>query len=334
VRVLVADDDPTLAAALSRALHSLGHEAIVTGDGRSALDLVEGGGVSAVITDWEMPEIDGVELCRRIRKAQFRKYVYVILLTSRQSHDSMIEGLTAGADDYLSKPFDPNELRLRIKTAERILALEGKLLQVNDSLRRMNASLRATSRVDPLMEIGNRLAFEERIQGFHRHAEEKGDTYGVVMCDVDHFKLVNDTYGHQVGDDVLRLVASEVRAAVRSADFAFRYGGEEILLFLPYAGLAGAERAAERVRRFVEQKEFRVEGATEEHRITMSCGVAAYPRHARGGAGWNAIVEAADRALYQAKSAGRNRVHIADEPNASDPPSQTTSVDQPIPQPG
>ena len=161
------------------------------------------------------------------------------------------------------------------------------------------------------MEIGNRLDFEEKIAEFHFRAVRRRETYGVVMCDVDHFKSFNDTFGHQYGDRVLQTVARAVRASLRSTDAAFRYGGEEILLFLGNQNLQGAVRGAERVRKCVEREEIATNSAGKVRHLTISCGVASYPLALNSSLGWQGIVECADKALYEAKAAGRNCVVAA-----------------------
>ena len=258
-----------------------------------------------------MPELNGIELCRQVRAADLPIYVYILFLTSRTQKRHMIEALESGADDFISKPFNPHELQVRLRTAERIVRLETDLRQANENLTLANQRLLRMSRLDPLMEIGNRLDFEERIAGLHRRAVSGATDYGLVMCDVDNFKSHNDKYGHQNGDKVLRNIADAIRESLRTNDAAFRYGGEEILLFLSDQNLHGAAAAAERVRRRVEQQEFEGWERTEKMRVTISCGVASYPVNSQPGHDWQGIVEQADRALYEAKARGRNRVVAA-----------------------
>jgi len=172
----------------------------------------------------------------------------------------------------------------------------------------MNERLLKMSRLDPLMEIGNRLAFEEKFEEYDRKAHKEGRRYAVVMCDVDNFKLCNDNFGHQLGDDVLRQVASAIRQRLRSDDAAFRYGGEEILMLLSRQDLAGAVTAAERIRRSIEALEFTAADGGQTFRVTVSCGVICHAADAASSLGRRELVEMADRALYQAKRRGRNCV--------------------------
>lgn len=307
VKVLVADDDAPTRELLSRVLREAGCEVLSAADGKQAWDTYRAGGVSLVITDWEMPGMNGIELCSRIRRHDQVGYTYIIFITSRSGHDHRIEGLSSGADDFISKPVHPEELRVRFRVAQRILSLETHLRRANHDLVRMNERLLKMARLDPLMEIGNRMAFEEKFDEYHRRAAQEGQGYAVVMCDVDNFKLCNDSFGHQLGDDVLRQVAAAIRALLRADDAAFRYGGEEILMLLRRQDLAGAVAAAERIRRSIEELEFEAGDGRPFH-VTVSCGVVCNPAEAPRASGRQELVESADRALYQAKHLGRNRV--------------------------
>ena len=228
MKVLVADDDPVTLHLVSEMVRRFGYDVVTATGGLEAQRKFAEGRFPLVVTDWDMPSPDGVELCRQIRDAALPSYTYIVFLTSRQRKHDLIEALSAGADDFISKPFHPQELRVRLRAAERILSLESDLREVNRDLVVLNRRLMETSRVDPLMEIGNRLDFEEKISEYHFQAVRHRETYGVVMCDVDHFKSFNDTFGHQYGDRVLQTVARAVRANLRSTDAAFRYGGEAI----------------------------------------------------------------------------------------------------------
>ncbi len=311
MKVLVADDDAVTLYLVSETVKRFGYDVVTARDGLEAQRKFAEGRFPLVVTDWDMPGPDGIELCRQIRNAALPSYTYIVFLTSRQEKHDLIEALSAGADDFISKPFHPQELQVRLRAAERILSLESDLREVNRDLAVLNRRLMETSRIDPLMEIGNRLDFEEKISEYHFHAVRHRETYGVVMCDVDHFKSFNDTFGHQYGDRVLQTVATAVRASLRSTDAAFRYGGEEILLFLGNQNLQGAVRGAERVRKCVEREEIATNSAGEVQRLTISCGAASYPLALNSSLGWQGIVECADKALYEAKAAGRNCVVAA-----------------------
>ena len=308
MKALVADDDLVTRQLLQKILREAGYEVLPAENGQRAWEIYHAGSISLVITDWEMPGLSGLELCSRIRQSDTAGYTYIAFLTNRTGRDHLIEGLSAGADDFIAKPVHPEELRVRLRVAQRILALEAHLRRANRDLILMNERLLKMSRLDPLMEIGNRLAFEEKFAEYHRQAEQEGRRYAVVMCDVDNFKLCNDSFGHQLGDDVLRQVAAAIRERLRADDAAFRYGGEEILMLLSEQDLAGAVAAAERVRRSIEALEFHAGEGSPSFHVTVSCGVVSYPAGPIPLFGRRRLVELADRALYQAKQWGRNCV--------------------------
>jgi diguanylate cyclase (GGDEF)-like protein len=308
VKVLVADDDPVTRELLHRILGECGYEVLSAENGQQAWEIYNASEASLVITDWEMPGLNGIELCSRIRQHDAVGYTYIIFLTSHSGLDHLIEGLSAGADDFIAKPLHPDELRVRVRVAQRILSLETHLRQANQDLLRMNERLLKMSRLDPLMEIGNRLAFEERFEEYACKAHKEGRRYAVVMCDVDNFKLCNDSFGHQLGDDVLRQVAAAIRLRLRADDAAFRYGGEEILMLLSRQDFAGAVAAADRIRRSIEALEFTADGGSQTFRVTVSCGVVCHAADAASAVSRRELVEMADRALYQAKRHGRNCV--------------------------
>ena len=315
-KVLVVDDDPIAVRTVSKAVRHFGHEALTATDGLAAWDMLLAQEIPIVITDWNMPGFDGLDLCRRIREAGFPYYIYVIFITGRGNRSDFLQVLESGADDLLSKPLDNEELRVRLLVAKRIIDLETKLRSMNRSLQQAYANLEVRSLTDPLMGIGNRRAFDEALDRVQQAAEAERGRYSVVMCDFDHFKCYNDTLGHQAGDEILRRGATAIRDTVRASDAAFRYGGEEIVLLLAHEGREGAVRLAERVRRRIEGLDFRLECSEMPFRVTISCGVATYPDD--GAVDPRQIVERADQALYLAKRSGRNRVMAADAVGAKD----------------
>jgi diguanylate cyclase (GGDEF)-like protein len=308
LKVLVADDDPGTRELLRRILTECSFEVVSVENGQQAWETYHARRPSIVITDWEMPGLNGIELCSRIRQHDTSGYTYIVFLTSHSGRDHLIEGLSAGADDFISKPLHADELQVRLRVAQRILSLESHLRQANHDLLRMNERLLKMSRLDPLMEIGNRLAFEERFEEYDRRARKQGRGYALVMCDVDNFKHCNDNFGHQRGDDVLRQVAAAIRRRLRSDDAAFRYGGEEILMLLGRQELAGAVAAAERIRNSVAALEFTATDGGPPFGVTVSCGVICHSTDGADTCGRRDLVEMADRALYQAKRHGRNCV--------------------------
>lgn len=313
MRVLIVDDEPATARAVGRAVQSFGYSVDVRFDAASAWELLESEPVPIVLTDWGMPGEDGVSLCRRIRSNQLAYYTYVIFLTARSQHDDLVHALSVGADDLIAKPFDGEELRARLMVAERIVNLESRLRQAAEELQARNEDLDQKSKIDPLMGIGNRSAFESKIREAHARAAAGGHSYGLIMCDVDHFKCYNDTFGHPGGDQILRRIADAVQLGIRSSDSQYRYGGEEIAIILPELDLAGSKRVAERVRQQVQSVAFVLDNADLPFRVTISCGVASYPDEGRLREGHAEVIERADQVLYQAKRTGRNRVVGWDE---------------------
>jgi diguanylate cyclase (GGDEF)-like protein len=311
VRILIADDDPTTLRLVSHAVEALGHEPTTASDGADAREKFLADWFPVIITDWEMPGLSGIELCRQVRAASLPVYTYILILTKRTEKQHLIEALAAGADDFISKPFSPHELQARLGSAERIVSLEADLRQANGNLTPGQPAVAEDVTARPADGDCHPLDFEERISTLHQRAVDSASDYGLVMRDVDHFKLHNDKYGHQNGDQVLRDIAEAIRKSLRASDAVFRYGGEEVLLFLSGQNLEGAAATAERVRRSVEEQEFRSGEPKEKMSVTISCGVASYPVNARPDRDWRGIVEQADRALYEAKARGRNRVVAA-----------------------
>ncbi|MBI3695534.1 MAG: diguanylate cyclase, partial [Acidobacteria bacterium] len=274
--VLIADDSPPNRLLLERAVQSFGYQTVSAGDGEQAWQLFSGGDFSFVITDWIMPGMDGLELCRRIRAAACSHYVYIIMATSRSGREDLLEAMDAGADDFIVKPIDRRELQVRMRAAQRILKLQAELRLTNEQLEVMNGRLSRLSRLDSLTQLGNRLAFEERISEFHQRAVRYGNKYGVIMCDVDHFKAYNDQHGHLAGDEALRQVSAAMKSSLRGSDGAFRYGGEEIVALLPEQTFQDTLHTAERLRSTVESLQLPHKGNSTGV-VTLSCGVAACP---------------------------------------------------------
>lgn len=311
MKVLVVDDDIIMRRLVGSTMRDLDYELHFAQNGEEAWAIAQRELPHVVISDWEMPRMNGIELVRKIRSTAADRYTYIFMVTHHRTQQDLLQGLSSGADDYLVKPFNPHELRLRLRTAERVVELESRLLAANKELAVMNTRLMHLSRRDPLMDIGNRMAFEESIAAHHTRAAANGWGYGVMMCDVDRFKRYNDTYGHQAGDEVLRAVATTLSTGLRADDQAFRYGGEEILVYFHEQDLAGAVTGAERMRRAVEALEFRVEGNPAPVSVTVSAGVAAFPQTTGAESRWAQVVDYADRALYKAKDSGRNCVVAA-----------------------
>ena len=307
MRVLIVEDDAVSRMILRRSVEKLGHECLVAEGGEEALELYrKTPEVDLVISDWMMPGLDGLELCRLIRDEERYGYTYFIFLTALGDRDHLLMGLEAGADDYLSKPLDRDELQVRMISAHRVTHLHRRLAVQNEELERLNRRLFEESREDPLTSLGNRLRLNEDLHVLQARAQRYGHTYAVALCDVDSFKAYNDHYGHLAGDEVLKTVAQTIAHQLRSGDTSYRYGGEEFLIILPEQILEAATAAADRIRKAVEELRIPHEASDPGGIVTVSVGVAAtstgHPTNA------DEVLKQADAALYRAKKAGRNRV--------------------------
>jgi diguanylate cyclase (GGDEF)-like protein len=296
-RILVVDDHEDNVELLRARLEARGYQVEAARDGLEALERVHARAPDLILLDVMMPKLDGIGVVRRIKGNPELPFIPIIMQTALDATEDKVEGLDAGADDYITKPIDFAELEARVKSLLRIKALQEELAKANESLLRM-------SQVDGLTGVDNRRHIEERLTEMFDHAARLNEPLAVVMCDVDHFKSVNDTHGHQAGDAVLRQVADVLRHTAREIDRVGRYGGEEFLVLLPGANLQDGVAFAERVRQAIAEREFAYDGGTV--RRTLSAGTSAWPhaeiRHQE------ALVKAADEALYVAKESGRNRV--------------------------
>jgi two-component system, cell cycle response regulator len=298
--VLIAEDDPVSRKLLEKSLSRAGYAVSSAENGREALELLNRTFFPFVITDWMMPEMNGMQLCQEIRRTEFPGYIYIVLLTALDSKDDIIHGLEAGADDYLTKPFHQAELIARLNTGRRILELERSLRQANEEIRILSVT-------DPLTGVFNRGYINSHLPDEVMRARRYGRALSIIMCDIDHFKRVNDAYGHQAGDAVLQQFAAGLRQLVRTnVDWVARYGGEEFLIVLPETGLAGATSAAERLRQHTERLAISFE--SQELHITASFGVAGYDEAPYAEFRAETLIADADSGLYRAKKAGRNRV--------------------------
>ncbi|MEX0979427.1 MAG: diguanylate cyclase [Pirellulales bacterium] len=301
MRVLIADDEAVSRRLLASLLNRWGYEVIVANDGvEASTALLSPDAPKLAILDWLMPGIDGVQLCRDIRRNKPEPYTYIIMLTGKRNKGDVINGLDAGADDYVVKPFDPEELKVRLRTGKRILYLQDQLISAREALRDQ-----ATR--DPLTGIWNRAAISKILCDELERARREGSSLGIAVADLDFFKQINDTHGHPIGDEVLRNVAQAMRESVRRYDSIGRYGGEEFLIVLPGCDTCNAVSHAERLRAAIA----RVTVETPRGRVspTGSFGVAVAGKHFSFDAG--ELIEAVDVALYQAKQNGRNRVEMA-----------------------
>ncbi|HEY7063741.1 MAG TPA: diguanylate cyclase [Chloroflexota bacterium] len=308
LRVLIAEDEAVSRRILQRAVDQCGHACQVAVDGRAAWDLFQQSEVDVIISDWMMPGLNGLELCQRVRAHPTAPYTYFILLTALGDKAHFLEGMHAGADDYLAKPFDQEELQARLLAGGRVIGLHRQLAQQNAQLAELNRALGESARTDPLTGLGNRLRLWEDLQSVHGQAERYGHRYAMALCDVDHFKAYNDRYGHPAGDEVLRAVGQTLAAQCRTADRAYRYGGEEFLVLLPGQARDGAAIALNRMRELLAALAIPHAGNSPPGVVTMSAGIAVMEPGA--GQTAEALLANADAALYQAKNDGRNRVVV------------------------
>jgi diguanylate cyclase (GGDEF)-like protein len=296
-RILVVDDHEDNIELLRARLEARGYEIHAASDGQAALDQVERVLPDLILLDVMMPKMDGMEVVRRLKADKNLPFIPVIMQTALDTTANKVEGLDAGADDYITKPINFAELEAKVNALLRIKKLETELSQANDKLRRISLT-------DGLTEIDNRRCLEERLHEMWEHSVRLHEPVALIMCDIDKFKLVNDKYGHQAGDSVLKDVAKLLKDEARQIDRVGRYGGEEFLLILQGTVLDAAVTFAERLREKVEGHTFTFTGGTL--RRTISCGVAASP-HPRV-KDQEELLKAADAALYVAKETGRNRV--------------------------
>ena len=311
MQVLVVDDDPLTRHTVCEIVRTLGYPVLVAVDGLEAWEIIQSGEISLLITDWQMPGLDGLSLIQRIRATPFPHYIFCLLLTVRDQQVDRIAGLDAGADDYLAKPVDPDELRARLAAAARVLQLEQDLRAANtrlkafaDQLQLFANQLQHQVAHDPLTGLLNRYGITRQAALELNRAEHTGQPLGIGMLDLDHFKQVNDLHGHVVGDLALRYVAGQLLHAVRPYDHVGRWGGEEFLLLLPGATVDTVCAIAERVRLSIAEHAL-ILPDQQQLSLQVSIGVTSTTT---GTERFEDLVELADQALYSAKAAGRNRV--------------------------
>jgi len=300
VKILIADDSIVSRHLLEATLRKWGYDVAVACDGQQALDLLQGDEAPALaILDWMMPGLTGLEVCRRIRQRSREPYIYILLLTSKSQKEDLIEGMEAGADDYITKPFDQHELQVRLRAGKRLADLQAELLSAREALREQ-----ATR--DSLTHIWNRSSILEMLSRELARAERERTPVGVVIVDLDHFKNVNDSHGHLAGDAVLCEAARRMQGAIRHYDSIGRYGGEEFLILLPGCDEQSSFTQAERLRRQIENAEMSLNETCL--RLTASFGVTC----AMPGDPWTpeGLIRKADEALYLAKKLGRNRAQF------------------------
>lgn len=301
MRILIADDEPVSLRMLQSMLTKWGYDVVAAEDGDAAWETLKSSDAPRMaLLDWMMPGQNGVDICRALRKLRPEPYTYLLLLTAKDAKDSIVEGLESGADDYLTKPCNPPELKARIRVGLRVLDLEDNLVQGREAMR-----YRAMH--DALTGVWNRGTILETLEREVGRSRRERLSLGVLIADLDHFKSVNDTYGHSVGDAVLKEVTKRMQASVRPYDAVGRYGGEEFLVLLPGCASSETHEKAERLRQSISQQP--VLTPAGELKITMSVGGAAtcdWPDDTA-----DQLLQITDLALYRAKHEGRDRTVMA-----------------------
>ena len=309
MRVLAVEDDRAMLALLEAMLKAAGHDVLVAHNGVEAMRIVERQHPQLVITGWKMPEMDGVTLCRKLRENPEWRDVYVIVLTTQEGADRQVEAFEAGADDYLVKPVVQKVFFARLRAAQRVARLQQELafdreqlLRFSKDLAVSNERLQHLALTDALTELPNRRFAMERLEQEWALTGRSDRTLSCMMVDIDHFKLINDKYGHHAGDEALKCVAHALRQSARTQDVVCRYGGEEFVVICPDTGIEAAYQCAERLRLNMAALKFRAQGAAIG--LTVSIGVA---EKKKGVASIDDLLDRADECLYAAKQGGRNR---------------------------
>jgi diguanylate cyclase (GGDEF)-like protein len=326
MKLLIVDDDKFIRTILAAMVQHWGYDVQVAAGAAQAWDiLLSIDEPLIVLMDWVMPDMDGIELCKKIKQAKHEGDTYIIMLTAKDGIEDMVAGFVAGADDFLSKPVDERELGSRLSVGSRILRYQHALMQRNaelqgtkqvmetimKDLQAANAKLRALSLIDGLTGLANRRSLEEFLDKEWRFALREKLPLTVIMLDADWFKLYNDTYGHQAGDICLQRLANVLAESVkRSGDLAARYGGEEFVVVLRKTDVSGGQALAEKVRLAVEGLGIRHSASKTSPFVTISLGISTMTP--RPGETYRQLIDVADRALYQAKKEGRNRWVYAD----------------------
>lgn len=292
MKILITEDDTMQRTMLQILITKAGHEVVQATDGEEAWDILQKQDISLVITDWMMPKMNGLQLIRKIRSANLPNYTYILLLTSKDLKANIVEGLEAGADDYLTKPFDKSELVARMGIGVRILTLQAQLAYM--------------AKHDTLTELLNRRAFYDAAQELIQRISAFGGNMGCIMADIDHFKQINDNHGHLAGDRALRQFSQMLQSLLPEGGILGRWGGEEFLLLLPDLSKDQVRGVAEKMRTCTSDSSILLaDGKTLK--ITCSLGISFLSRGEPLPA-LEALIDQADQALYQAKSSGRDCV--------------------------
>jgi two-component system cell cycle response regulator len=307
LKVLIADDERDCRDALEDAVRCLGYDCTIARDGVEAWEMHEADRADVILSDWKMPRLDGVGLCKKVREDDTdQSYTHFIFVTGNDDKAHFIDGMHAGADDYISKPVDLDELEARLEAAKRMVALQRRLQESNLVLRHDSERERLRARTDALTQARNRLALGEDLEALAARAERYGHKYCAALCDVDHFKAYNDHFGHLPGDEVLRRIARAIRGELRRGDVCYRYGGEEFLVILPEQSLAEATSGMERVRQAIRDLSIPHAPSAKSPYVTISVGISSMRTSPIESI--DAWLRRTDGALYLAKEGGRDRV--------------------------
>jgi len=311
--ILLVDDDPIMLARLSKQLTTAGHRVEICRDGESALKHVIEHNPQLVITDWRMKPMDGLTLCKALRSSEIGKNLYLIMLTANESEDDLVAAFDAGIDDFVTKPVSLRVLLARIRAGQRIVLLQQEVEQEKHDIQRYSAELAVANRrlgmmanTDILTGLPNRRYALTRLEQEWDTAQRYNRPLSVLMLDLDHFKSVNDTLGHDAGDVVLAHAAKIMKAAARASDIACRLGGEEFLVIATNTDGATAVLLAERIRSAIQTNQ--PNGISLIRPVTISIGVAG---SVGSKPGWQELIKLADQALYKVKAGKRNAVQLA-----------------------
>jgi len=293
MRILIADDDATTLLLLERTVVEWGYEVIAVRDGNAAWDVLRSADSPPLaLLDWMMPALSGIELCRKVRQESEAPFIYLVLLTGKAKTQDVVEGMESGADDYLSKPFDRQELKVRLRAGQRIVEL--------------HETLRIQATLDALTGLWNRRMILKILCRECTRAAREGTALGVMIADLDQFKRINDRLGHHGGDAVLLEASRRMSSVLRLYDAIGRYGGEEFLIVLPGCDQTGTETAAQRMRQVVQETEVATPAGTVPITVSLGAVIGQEPTLDA-----DELIRIADAALYRAKRGGRNRVEMA-----------------------
>jgi len=302
--ILVVEDETNNRFLLKTYLTSDGYQVKIAKNGEDALHIVVEDPPSAIVLDVLLPNMDGFEVCRRLKSSEITSFIPVIMVTALRGDEERIKGIEVGADDFVQKPFNRVELLTRIKSLLRIKRLHEALKQKVDELEKTKAKLRKLAVTDGLTGLYNYRAFRQQLHQEISRSKRFNLPVSLLIMDFDHFKVYNDLFGHPNGDKVLKLFAKRIYQNIRDVDCFARYGGEEFVLILPGTDKKAAKIVAEKIRSLVEKSSFRFEEQLPTKRITISIGVASFPQDTDDE---EEFIQLTDKALYRAKKSGRNR---------------------------